>query len=192
MARYQNTGIPSRARPVSAAFVKIADTLVADYDVVDLLYTLVDESVALLDTSAAGLLLVDPAGELQVMASTSEKVQQVELLQLEEGAGPCLECFQTGTVVKLDDIAAEGSPWPAFQAEAVSQGFAAVHAVPMRLRGNTIGALNLFHTQRGPLSPEDAAIDQAFVLLRSYSRAHRRSLLATSRDVVDRAIAITS
>lgn len=237
--------ILSRARRVSAAFVKIADTLVADYDVVDLLHTLVDESVGLLDAAAAGLLLVDPAGDLQVMASTSEKSQLVEVLQLEAGVGPCVDCFHTGAVVAINDIAADGSPWPVFQSAALSQGFASVHAVPMRLRGTTIGALNLFRNATGPLSTEDAAlaqafadvatisllqeralrestmvneqlqralnsrivieqakgviahtanvsIDDAFGLLRSYSRSHSQPLSETSQSVVERRITITA
>lgn len=152
----------SRAGRVSAAFVKIADTLVADYDVFDLLHTLVDESVGILDAAAAGLVLVDPAGDLQVMASTSEESQLVEVLQLEAGAGPCVDCYRTGAVVTIDDIAAQGSRWPLFQSSALSQGFRSLHAVPMRLRSRTIGALNLFGHEPGPLTADDAAIAQAF------------------------------
>lgn len=152
----------SRAGRVSAAFVKITNTLVADYDVFDLLHTLVDETVGILDAAAAGLVLVDPGGELQVMASTSEESQLVEVLQLEAGDGPCVECYRTGAVVALDDIAADGSRWPLFQTSALAQGFRSLHAVPMRLRTRTIGAMNLFGHKRGPLSAEDAAIAQAF------------------------------
>ncbi|MBP1134423.1 GAF domain-containing protein [Arthrobacter sp. PvP023] len=152
----------SRAGRVSAAFVKIADTLVADYDVFDLLHTLVEESVGILDAAAAGLVLVDPAGDLQVMASTSEESQLVEVLQLESGAGPCVDCYRTGAVVAVDDIAADGSRWPLFQESALAQGFRSLHAVPMRLRSRTIGAMNLFGRETGPLSADDAAIAQAF------------------------------
>jgi GAF domain-containing protein len=152
----------SRASRVSAAFVKIADTLVGDFDVFDLLHTLVDESVGILDAAAAGLMLVDPAGELRVMASTSEESQLMETLQLEAGAGPCVDCFRTGAVVAVDDIAAQGSRWSLFQSSALLQGFRSLHAVPMRLRRRTIGALNLFGDQAGPLTSEDAAIAQAF------------------------------
>jgi GAF domain-containing protein len=152
----------SRAGRVSAAFVKIANTLVADYDVFDLLHTLVDESVGILDAAAAGLVLVDPAGNLQVMASTSEESQLVEVLQLEAGAGPCVDCYRTGTVVTVDDIEAQGSQWPLFRSSALSQGFRSLHAVPMRLRNRTIGALNLFGHEAGPLTADDAAIAQAF------------------------------
>lgn len=152
----------SRAGRVSAAFVKIADTLVADYDIFDLLHTVVDESVGILDAAAAGLVLADPAGVLQVMASTSEESQLVEVLQLEAGAGPCVDCYRTGAVVAVDDIAVQGSRWPLFQSSALSQGFRSLHAVPMRLRSRTIGALNLFGREAGPLNSEDAAIAQAF------------------------------
>jgi GAF domain-containing protein len=154
--------ITSRASRVSAAFVKIADTLVADFDVFDLLHTLVHESVSILDAAAAGLVLVDPTGELRVMASTSEESQLMETLQLEAGAGPCVDCFRTGAVVAVDDIAAQGSRWPMFQSSALLQGFRSLHAVPMRLRRRTIGALNLFGDQPGPLTSEDASIAQAF------------------------------
>lgn len=182
--------ILSRARRVSAAFVKIADTLVADYDVVDLLHTLVDESVGLLDAAAAGLLLVDPAGDLQVMASTSEQSQLVEVLQLEAGVGPCVDCFRTGAVVSISDIASEGSAWPLFQASALAQGFVSVHAVPMRLRGHTIGALNLFRHEAGTLSSEDAALAQAFADVATISLLQERALRESNivNDQLQRAL----
>ncbi|MGA7206029.1 MAG: GAF and ANTAR domain-containing protein [Specibacter sp.] len=168
--------ILSRAGRVSAAFVKIADTLVADYDVVDLLHTLVDQSVELLDAAAAGLLLVDPAGDLQVMATTSEQSQLVEVLQLEAGSGPCVDCFRTGAVVRINDIAAEASQWPQFQSAALSQGFRSLHAFPMRLRHQTIGALNLFGLEVGPLNAEDTAIAQAFADVATISLLQERAL----------------
>ncbi|XAS68772.1 GAF and ANTAR domain-containing protein [Micrococcaceae bacterium Sec5.7] len=170
----------SRARRVSAAFVKIADTLVADYDVFDMLHILVDESVGILDAAAAGLLLADPTGDLQVVASTSEESQLVEVLQLEAGAGPCVDCFRTGSVVSVDNISRDASKWPKFQAAALSQGFSSVHAVPMRLRSRTIGALNLFGREAGPLSAEDAAIAQAFAHMATISLLQERALRQSS------------
>ncbi|HAM26959.1 MAG TPA: transcriptional regulator [Microbacteriaceae bacterium] len=151
----------SRASLVSASFVRLADALVGDYDVVDLMHTLVEESVRLLDASAAGLLLADLNGELQVLASSSEESHLVEVLQQRAGAGPCVDAYLTGKVVTISDIGAEGDRYPAFQAAALSQGFHSVHAIPMRLRPRTIGALNLFRTAVGDLTAEDAAIGQA-------------------------------
>ncbi|MGM7775673.1 GAF and ANTAR domain-containing protein [Arthrobacter sp. KNU-44] len=151
----------SRAERVSAAFVKITNTLVADYDVLDLLHALVEASVDLLDAAAAGLLLADPHGELQVLASTSEQSQLVEILQLQAGSGPCVECYRTGTLVVVEDIRSLSGQWPEFREAALSQGFRSVHAVPMRVQGRTIGAMGLFGEHSGALTPEDVAIGQA-------------------------------
>ena len=151
----------TRASKVSAAFLKLTDTLVGEYDVLDVLHTLVEECVDLLDATAAGLLLADPSGELHVVASTSEESYLVEVLQQRAGAGPCVDCYLTGTVVTLGNIAAFEDTYPDFTAAALSQGFRSVHAIPMRVRRRAIGALNLFRTETGDVTPEDAAIGQA-------------------------------
>jgi GAF domain-containing protein len=151
----------SRESKLSTAFVKLADTLVADFDVVDLLHWLVEECTQILDTQAGGLLLVDPAGELQLIASTSEEAELVEILQLAAGGGPCLDCYRSGAPITVGDIEAESSRWPRFSAEALRQGFRSVHATPLRLRGQTIGTMNLFSTQIGELGAADIAVAQA-------------------------------
>lgn len=151
----------SREAKLNAAFVKLADTLTADYDVVDLLHTLVVECTEILDTQAGGLLLVDSAGRLQLVASTSEQVGLVEVMQVNAGAGPCMDCFASGVAVAVDDIEKHGSKWPAFQASALEQGFKSVFATPMKLRGNIIGTMNLLSTSVGVLNARDAAVAQA-------------------------------
>jgi len=149
-----------REREVTRAFVALADTLVDDYDVADLLHLLVRQCVALLDVAAAGLTLVDERGGLQVLASSTEQARLLELFQLDIDEGPCVECFTTSTPVLVADIAAQAARWPRFAAEAVRDGFASVHAVPLRLRKQTIGALNLFGYTPGELSAEDVALAQ--------------------------------
>ncbi|MCX2749025.1 GAF and ANTAR domain-containing protein [Arthrobacter sp. MI7-26] len=166
----------SRAERVSAAFVRITNTLVAHYDVLDLLHALVEASVDLLDAAAAGLLLADPHGELQVLASTSERSQLVEILQLQAGSGPCVECYRTGTLVIVEDIRALSGQWPEFQAAALSQGFRSVHAVPMRVQGRTIGAMGLFGEHSGALTPEDVAIGQALADVATISILQERTI----------------
>lgn len=168
-------GISTRAERVSVAFVKLTDTLVADYDVVDLLHTLVEESVGLLDVAAAGLLLADPSGELQVLASTSEESRLVEILQLEAGSGPCVECYLSGKAVEVDNIAAL-TDWGEFREAALSQGFRSVHAVPMRVHGRTIGAMGLFGAREGALTAEDAAIGQALADVATISLMQERTI----------------
>ncbi|MEO6504609.1 MAG: GAF and ANTAR domain-containing protein [Terrimesophilobacter sp.] len=153
--------IQSRETRLNAAFVAVADTLTADYDVVDLLHTLVSECAEILNVQAGGLMLADADGNLQLVASTSESADLVEVMQLAAGAGPCVDCFTTGTAVSVPDIAATGQKWPAFRQAALSQRFLSVHATPMRLRGTVIGTMNLFGTATGEVNRADAAVAQA-------------------------------
>jgi GAF domain-containing protein len=150
----------TRERRLTTTFVTLADTLVAEFDVVDLLQTLVDTCAQLLDASAAGIMLADDSGELAVVASTSEQSRIVETIQLSSGSGPCVECFATGAAVTVSDVAELGSRWPEFREAAIEQGFQSVHGVPLRLRGATIGTLNLFRTTTGILSAEDMSVAQ--------------------------------
>jgi len=152
---------PTREQRLGEAFVTLADTLVAGYDLVELMHYLVDVCVELLDAEAAGLVLSDGLGRLDVLASTSEQVQLLEILQIRTGRGPCLECFKTGRPTSIPDIALEADRWPQFAPLAAEQGYRSVHAVPMRLRTATIGALNLFRSQPGELAEADRRAAQA-------------------------------
>lgn len=166
----------SRAERVSAAFVKLTGALVADYEVLDLLYALVEASVDLLGASAAALVLADPHGELQVVASTSEESQLVEIRQLRAGEGPCVECYKTGTPVFVEDIASLHRQWPDFQATALSQGFRSVQAVPMRVQGRTIGSMGLFGNDPGTMARSDTAIGQALADVATISILQERTI----------------
>jgi hypothetical protein len=166
----------TRPEQVSAAFLRLTTTLITRYDVLELLHILVEESVRLLDAAQAGLLLADPYGELQLLASTSEESQLVEILQLQAGEGPCIDCYRTGSVVTVDDITALGERWPAFQEAALGQSFRSVHAVPLRIHERTIGAMGLFGAERGSLNHEDAAIGQALADVATISLIQERTL----------------
>ena len=150
-----------RERSLVEAFVAVADTLVDDFDVVDLMHTLVDESVTLVSADAAGLMLADERGGLQVIASSTERTRLLELFQLQNDEGPCLDCYHSGKQILVSDIATHAEMWPRFVPEAERRGYRAVHALPMRLREQTIGAMNLFHTEPGPLPAEDLRVGQA-------------------------------
>jgi GAF domain-containing protein len=151
----------TRETRLNAAFVKLADTLIDDYDIVDLLHTLVQECTAIFDIQAGGLMLADSDGQLQLVASTSEKADLVEIMQLNAGQGPCVECFKTGHPVAIADIANSGDRWPDFRDEALKQGFRSIYATPLRLRGQTIGTLNLLSSTVGELNERDALAAQA-------------------------------
>src|SRR6201993_5367876 len=133
---------------LSATFVELTDTMVADFDIIDFLHVLTMRSVELLDVSAAGLLLADPRGELRVVAASSEAARLLELFQLQNDQGPCLDCFRSGHPVAATDLSAN-QRWPRFAAVAGQAGFSAVQALPMRLRDQVIGALNLFRDTPG-------------------------------------------
>src|ERR1700735_1994794 len=146
---------------LSNTFVELADTMVADFDVIDFLHLLTDRSVALLSASAAGVMLGDPRVGLRCAASSNEAAGLLDLFQIQNDQGPCLDCFRTGQPVTAADLAGPGQQWPQFAAAATQAGFRAGEALPMRLRDQVIGALNLFRPGPGPLSPADLRIGQA-------------------------------
>jgi GAF domain-containing protein len=157
-------------------FVELADTMVAGFDVIDFLHMLTDRSVRLLGASAAGLMLADPRGDLRVVAASSERARLLELFQLQNDQGPCLDCFRGGLPVAAPDLSAETRRWPRFAPAARDAGFAAVQALPMRLREQIIGALNLFRTDTGPFDPADIRIGQALADVATISLLHERAL----------------
>ena len=150
-----------RERAVAEVLVSLADSLVDDFDVIEMLHRLTTDCVQLLPVDAAGLLLSDRRGALQLVSSSTEQARLLELLQLQEDEGPCVDCFRTSHAVTVADLSSAADRWPQFVAAAADAGYAAVHAVPLRLRADTIGALNLFSAQPGPLHNDDLRIGQA-------------------------------
>ena len=157
-------------------FVELTDTIVAGFDVIDFLHVLTDRSVRLLDVSAAGLLLADPRGELRVVAASSEAARLLELFQLQNDEGPCLDCFRTGQPVQAADLATAARRWPRFAPAARQAGFTAVQALPMRLREQVIGALNLFSVNAGALASGDIRVGQALADVATISLLHERNM----------------
>src|ERR1700728_121898 len=160
---------------LSETFVELTDTMVADFDVIDFLHLLTDRTARLLDVAAVGLLLADPRGELRVVAASSEAARLLELLQLEGDQGPCLDCFRSGTPVSSADLGAD-ERWPQFAVSASLAGFGAVQALPMRLRDQVIGALNLFRARPGTFESADVRVGQALADVATISLLHERSM----------------
>ncbi|WP_092555442.1 GAF and ANTAR domain-containing protein [Herbiconiux ginsengi] len=166
----------TREEQLAETFVSLADTLVADYDVVELLHTLVQRCAQILGAADAGILLPDADGNLEVIASTSERSRLISLLQLSSGEGPCVDAYETGKVVSVDDIAATSSRWPRFATQAAGLGYHSMYAIPMRLRDQTIGSLNLFSDGAGPTDPQDAAAAQALADVATIGILHERAI----------------
>jgi hypothetical protein len=165
-----------RYERLANAFVGLADTLVVDYDVIELAQQLIDNAMGLLPIAAAGILLGDATGELHVFASSSEQTRLLELLQIEADVGPCLDAYRTGQPVLVDDLGAEAARWPAFAERAAEYGFHAVTALPLRLRTEHVGALNLFLSDPGQLLIPDIAVAQALADVATIGILHQRIL----------------
>jgi transcriptional regulator with GAF, ATPase, and Fis domain len=161
---------------LSNTFIDLADTMVADFDIIDFLHMLTDRSVRLLAASAAGVMLADPRGELRLAAASSEQAGLLELFQLQNDQGPCLECFRTGRPVTAADLAGPARRWPRFARAATQAGFRTVEALPMRLRDQVIGALNLFRAEPGPLEAADLRIGQALADVATIGLLHERNV----------------
>lgn len=192
----------SREKELVETFVELADTMVTGYDVVDLLHRLVTRCARTLDVAGVGILIPDADGTLEVVASTSERSQLISLLQLSEEQGPCLDAYHSGEQVTVSDIAGIQERWPRFASAAGELGYRWMHAIPLRLREDVIGSLNLFGDRLGALSDAMAARGLADIATIGilHERAFREADLARqqlqhaldSRVVIEQAKGILS
>ena len=174
------------AQRLATIFVEVADTLVDEFDLIDFLHMLTDRAASLVDAAAVGIVLADLRGRLEFMAGSNENVKLLELFQLQNHEGPCLEAFRTGHPVINVDLGAAGGRWPRFAPRATALGFQAVHAFPLRLRQQVIGAMNVFGaTKGGDFGDTDVTIMQALADVASIAliqeRAIRRGELLTEQ-----------
>ena len=173
------------AERLAETLVEVADTLVDDFDLIEFLGMLTARTSELFEVSAAGLLLVDQRGHLQMMAASDERSEMLELFQVQSDQGPCHDCFRQGQAVVDADLTLAAARWPAFAPRAVAAGYRAVHAFPLRLRQEVIGALNLFSTDVGRMTPADVRMVQAVADIATIGilqeRAIHRGLVLTEQ-----------
>lgn len=182
----------TREGSVIRSLVEMADTLVDDFDVVDMLTRLADRCVTVLGVSAAGVMLASPAGDLRLVASSSEAMRILELFELQAQEGPCLDAFRTGERVEHEDLHAGSGRWPRFSLVAAEAGFQSVFALPLRLRERTVGALNLFSYEPTPMDKDDVLVVQAFADLAAISVVQHRAANETQLINEQLAQALTS
>ena len=164
-----------RAEMVGQTFVELADTLVEDYEVIEFLNLLAERCVQLLGVADAGIVLID-GDDLRLVASSSERMRLVELIELQRDDGPCLDCCRDGGRVREDDLEGAVDRWPKFAPAALAAGFRSAYAVPLRLRQERIGALNLFADGVGGLGEDDQALGQAMADVATIGILHQRLL----------------
>lgn len=181
---------PSREGALVDAFVNLADTLVAEYDVVDLLSTLAQQSRDLFTATDAGILLTDADGRLEVLAASSERSHLIGLMQLAADEGPCVEAYRSGEIVAVHGWAKIYARWPRFATSVRELGYESVLAVPMRLRDDRLGSLNLFFDHDEPVSVEDRKAAQGLADVATISILHEQTLKeqTVARDQLQRAL----
>jgi GAF domain-containing protein len=182
----------TRESDVVQTLVDMADTLVEDYDVVDMLTGLADRCVRLLEVSAAGVMLATPAGDLNLVASSSEAMRLLELFELQAEEGPCLDAFRTGQPVEHQNLEAGVGRWPSFSSAALVAGFQSALALPLRLRKVTLGALNLLRATREPMTEADFIVARAFADLAALSIVQHRASMDAQRLNEQLSAALTS
>jgi GAF domain-containing protein len=150
-----------KAERLAEVFVEVADTLVDEFDLIEFMQMLTSHAAELIEARAVGLLLADHQGRLQLMAASDERSEMLELFQVQALEGPCQDCFRHGHPVVEADLRNASDRWPRFAPRAAEAGYQSVHAFPLRLRNEVIGALNLFGTETGDLDPASAKLVQA-------------------------------
>jgi transcriptional regulator with GAF, ATPase, and Fis domain len=170
------TGTPAvYEQQLARTFVELADTLVSDFDVVEFMATLAARTVQLLGMAAAGVLLDDRYGQLRPIAASDENVRLLELLELQHDEGPCVEAFRQGTPVQATAAQALVR-WPRFAAAATGMGYRVVCALPLRLRAQTVGALNLFGVGDDLLDQPALVVGQALADVATIGLLQERSM----------------
>ena len=132
------------------------------------------------DVDAVGVLLADREGRLQTVAASDEQARALELFQLQADDGPCPECYRTQDSVDSPDLGLDRDRWPTLAPHALAEGFRAVHACPLRLREQTVGALNLFSRGTRLFPTEDIHLAQALAEVATISVLRERALTGTS------------
>jgi GAF domain-containing protein len=182
----------TREAELVRSLVEMADTLVDDYDVVDLLTGLAGRCVNLLGVSAAGVMLTHPSGRLGLLASSSEAMRLLELFELQAQEGPCMDAFRTGEAVSHVILSSESGRWPSFTVAALEAGFRSASALPLRYRDVTLGALNLLNTTADAMADEDRIVARAFADLAAVSIVQNRAHIEAKRLNEQLSAALTS
>jgi len=161
---------------VREVFIELSDTLVDDFDIIEFLDRLAARCSELLGVSACGILLADHHGALNLVAASSEQARLVELTQLQNLEGPCMDAFSTGRPVQVPDLRDSRTRWPRFTVAAVGAGYLSVQALPMRLRDTVLGAVNLFSRSTGELDADTIVLGQALADAATIGIVHQRAL----------------
>ncbi|MCX5257144.1 GAF domain-containing protein [Streptomyces canus] len=176
----------NRERQLAQAFLALSDTYAAEFDPLHLFHSLVHACRDLLDIDAAAVMIADARGGLRTMASTDEDAAFTELLQLQNGHGPCMDCYRIGEPVSVPDIATEQANWPHLVAAVIEAGYDSLQAIPVRLHKRPLGVLTLLRRQLGHLAPDDVHLAQALADSAALALMHWSTEPGRADDVITR------
>jgi GAF domain-containing protein len=168
--------VPIEIEQLADVFVDVADTLVADFDLIEFLHAVARHATVMSGSAAAGVLLSGQDGLLHHVGASSEDARHLELFQIQNSEGPCLDCYRTGSPVVVPDLAQARDRWPSFTPRALAVGMTSVYAFPMRLRDRVIGGLNLFRTEREELAAEEVRVVQALADMATISLIQEQAI----------------
>ncbi|MFJ8827480.1 GAF and ANTAR domain-containing protein [Streptomyces sp. NPDC102467] len=176
----------SREQQLARAFVALADTVSPGFDPLALFETLVGDCVQLLDVQASAVMMADARGGLRTMAASDEQAAFLELLQLQTGRGPCMQCYRSKTPVHVTDLEQAKDQWPRLVSAALDAGFRSMHALPLRVHEQIIGAVNLFRTSPGNMNADDTAVGQALADIAALSLLNWTNEAPRDGDIITR------
>jgi hypothetical protein len=160
LATFVEESFMETTAPLLGILEDLAEMIVGDFDVVELLTQLTERCVEILNGTETGIMLARGGDDLEVMASSSEDMRVLDLLESQAQEGPCIECYHLGTRVMIEDVMEFRRQWPLFVAECYEVGFQSAHTIPMKLRGLTIGVLSVYRAEKGPLSTFELSVAQ--------------------------------
>jgi transcriptional regulator with GAF, ATPase, and Fis domain len=181
-----------REQRLAEIFVELADTLVDDFDVIDFLQVLAARSVELLGVAAAGIMLADQSGSLMTVAASDERARLLELFEIQNDEGPCRDCYRLGAPVVNVSLDGAMERWPQFTPQAIAGGFRSANALPLRLRSQVVGSLNLFHTSTGGMGSAQLRLAQALADAATIGILHQRTIRRSEVVAGQLQLALTS
>jgi GAF domain-containing protein len=179
MADIADEGDLSAARAIAQA----AASLTHSDDLADVLAQLLDDCVAAIDASAAGVMVLLEDQRIEVLSASSHRSLDLELYQSQIDQGPCVDSIRSGRAVSAPTVETLRGRWPAFATAAAAAGFSAAHAQPMIWQGRVIGGFNIFRAGAGEWSEHQLLLAQAFADIATVAVVHTGRVTAEQAAV---------
>ena len=174
-------GEVAQQRGVADVLRDFAVLLSDEHSVDDILRALGDYCTELLPVDTVGVLLRLPGGGLQVGTANTEMGQIVEQLEADLGEGPCSSSLETGHQILEPDLRFAVERYPRFVPRAIQAGVLSVHGLPLTVRVEQIGALNVLAAEAVELTPAQLQTAQVLADVAIAYVSNRRAIDASTK-----------